>query len=111
MLSNVIVGLVLKYVVDQLEKTGAATDWAKVKTDFAAECKDHLGDKWITSELVVLGDTLIDDIAAACKKPDDVKAVLSAVAAKDYPAAAAALKVLVKGVAGANPYIAALLAA
>lgn len=110
-MSGIIVSLVIKYAVDQLEKTGAATDWAKLKVDFAAHLAAHGWNKWLAAEMLIVGDALIDDIAAACQKPDDVKAVLAAAAAKDYPAAGAALKSLVSVVAGANPYVAALLAA
>lgn len=110
-MQGLLISLALKYALSQLAETGAATNWQQVKTTFNLWAKSLNWGDFMTHEMTVVGDALIDDIAKACQDTAAVQTVVEKLVAKDLPGAEGALKVLVGHVAGANPYVAALLQA
>lgn len=109
-MQSLLVSLAIKYALSQLAATGAATNWNDVKARFQVWAKSLNWGTYLTAEMTVAGDTLLDDVAAACQDTDDLKTVLTALAAKDPVGAEAGLKAMIAKVAGTNPYVSALLA-
>lgn len=97
MLDQWIVRLVLSFIMRQLDKFTHTIDWTKVKADLAVRVRDVVPGAWFDDEAVAAANALVDAVAAALAKKDQIEEILALLAAQDYAGALLKLKDLVLG--------------
>lgn len=97
MLERWAIGLVIAFVVRQLEKFGTTIDWAKVKKDAEVRLRALVPGTWFDDEVVAIANTVIDRAAEVLAQGAAIEDLLKLVAAGDWAGAVAALRKLILG--------------
>lgn len=95
MFDKILIGMVINFVLRQLDKFTHAIDWAKVKADLEPRIRDLVPGRFFDDEAVAACNRVIDLVAAALASQADIDAILHLLAAQDWAGAFAKLRDLV----------------
>lgn len=87
-----IVQAVIAFILRQVAKFGAKTDWVKVKADVQARVADLIPGTFFDDEGKRLADAVLDLCVRVLKSTAQLEKILTLVAAEKFPEAIALLK-------------------
>lgn len=89
-----IMSMAVSFVLRQIAKYGASTNWALVKKDLEERVRQLVQWSWLEDAAVAILDSAIDACAAATQQASDLQHIADALVAGDLLGAARALQVL-----------------
>lgn len=87
-----IVTAAIGFIIRQLEKFGAKTNWETVKKDLAVRAADLLPGTWLDAEAVELSNAIVDACARAFANGKTLEMILNLVADEKYAEAGIKLR-------------------
>ncbi len=93
MWDRIVMGMVISFVLRQIEKFGKATDWVMLKSEADVAVRAFVPGTWFDDEAVLLVNGAIDACKTALGDGEDWDKLLHALAAQDWTAALGALLV------------------
>lgn len=92
MFLKLILPIVISFIVRQLEKFGAKTDWALVQADADKRVRDLVPGTWFDDECVEFVNKMFGILRHALGEGDDLKKLLKLIADKKFAEATAVIK-------------------
>jgi len=90
-----LIGLILGFVLRQIDKFRNELNWAKLKAEAASYVADLVPGTWFDAETIKLVHVLIDAGERAMGDKENLEDLFQALSAKDWPEALMELKELV----------------
>ena len=94
-MENWLIGLVLGFVLRQIDKFRNDLNWAKLKVEAAGYVADLVPGTWFDAEAIKLVHVVIDAGERALGDKENLEDLFQALSAKDWPEALMELKELV----------------
>lgn len=94
-MKNWLIGLILGFVLRQIDKFRNEMNWAKLKAEAASYVADLVPGTWLDAEAIKLTHALIDAGERALGDKENLEDIFQALSAKDWPVAIMELKDLI----------------
>ncbi len=98
MIERIVIGMVISFILRQLEKFNKTVDWEKVKADLAVRVALIVPGTWFDADAIAAVNVIVDAVACALTQSGAFDEILHLLATEQWSAAAARLKELIMAV-------------
>ncbi len=95
MIERIVIGMVISFILRQLEKFNKTIDWEKVKSDLAVRVAALVPGTWFDAEAVAAVNAVVDAVACAMKQTGAFDEIMKLLADQKWSEAANRLKQLI----------------
>lgn len=92
MINRWVIGIVVSFIMKQIEKFGASVDWVKVKADLEPRVRQVVPGTWLDADAVEAVNAVVDAAARALAATDALQKIIDLMANQQWDAAFVALK-------------------
>ncbi len=98
MIERIVIGIVISFILRQLQKFNTTIDWVKVKADLDERVAAVVPGTWFDEEAVKAVNTVVDAVSCALTQTATFEEILNLLATEQWSAAAARLKEMILAV-------------